>query len=61
MKFKFEKTEAPPPPETGPGIYNKLDFELRRYPMHWCRVFKRIRLDPDIPKLKVKDWVIVVF
>ena len=63
IKFKYEKEILPPgpfPPRT-PGRHLVMEFELHRYPMHWCRVFKRIRVDPDIPKLLVKDWEIIVF
>lgn len=42
------------------GEHLMLEFELEKHPRHWCQVYKRVRRDPELPKLLVRDWRIQV-
>jgi hypothetical protein len=50
-----------PPVPFKMGCILQMDFELRHYPRHRCRVYKRIRWeDETTKKRKVHDWKIKV-
>jgi hypothetical protein len=61
MKIEVTKADVPQKRKYKLGLNELLHFELRNYPEHWCIVYKRLRLDDEIPKLVVKDFIINVY
>ena len=69
MKLQHQTVPVVPTPPPAPappvpfkmGCILQMDFELRHYPRHRCRVYKRIRWEDETTKTrKVYDWKIEV-
>lgn len=69
MKLQQQTVPVVPIPEPAPtapvpykmGCILQMDFELRHYPRHRCRIYKRIRWeDETTKKRRVHDWKIKV-
>lgn len=68
MKLQHESIPLIPVPVSKPALVSfkmgcvlQMEFELRHYPRHRCRVYRRIRWeDETTKKRKVHDWKIKV-
>jgi hypothetical protein len=71
VKLQLQHIPNIPPPAPAPvppvpfriGCILKLEFPLHNYPGHWCKVYKRIRMEDPTDKKnkrKVHDWKIKV-